>query len=449
MGWTGEPSATTKTVRRAPSRGGLRLLVMADGDVTAHELPERGEVTIGRAPTALVRVQHESISRLHAAIAIGDALTIEDRGSRNGVYVRGERIPVNQPIAITPAELVELGAVAITVQHVYDRRSQGARKAVDDENAALVVRDPAMRELYALVQRVASSSIPVLVVGETGVGKEVIAAELHRRSSRADRPYLRINCAALPEQLLESELFGHEKGAFTGAASAKPGLFEVAHGGTILLDEVAEIPVAMQAKLLRALDEHKVMRVGAVTATPFDARFVAATNRDLNAEIARGTFREDLFFRLAAVTIAIPPLRDRPDEIVPLALAVAGEAWRRDGRSGRPKLTSAAIDALRRHRWPGNVRELRNVVERAIVVCDGDTIDSEHVQLVAARQELVPASGDMPLRDEARALERRRILDALDRCAGNQSAAARLLGMPRRTLVTRLGEYGLPRPRKK
>ncbi len=307
-----------------------------------------------------------------------------------------------------------------------------------------------MQALHALADRVAMGDINVLLLGETGVGKEVLSSRLHAASARAQKPFVRLNCAAMPEALLESELFGHERGAFTGAVSAKPGLLHVAHGGTVLLDEVGDMPRAVQAKLLRVIDERCVLPIGGTTPRSIDVRFLSATNTNLNADVAAGRFRQDLYYRLAAVTLRVPPLRERLDELPELASLFASKAAERGERSP-PKITEPALDRLLAHSWPGNIRELKNVIERAELLRACDSIDAEDLAF-----ELTPpaeaAGGAAPnsgvLRQQLSDIERERIKDALASCAGNQSAAARLLGMPRATLVKRLIAFGLPRPRK-
>ena len=360
-------------------------------------------------------------------------------------------------------------------------------EAPEPEGQPIVLEDPAMKQLVQLVGRVAATPIHVLLLGETGVGKEVFAEKLHRLSARAPRPLVRLNCGALPESLLESELFGHERGAFTGAVRAKLGLLETAQGGTVFLDEVGEMPASAQVKLLRVIEEQQVLRVGGLRPQPIDVRFVAASNRDLEAEVARGTFRQDLFFRLNGITLIIPPLRERVVEIEPLARAFLSHACRRFRHPTEPGITPEALLLLESYGWPGNVRELRNVIERAVVLCADGPIRPEHLPVDKMRTmvlaalapggdprpagaratgpsggiptiPLPPAKGAQPagdggspggdLRAETEAHERRRILEALEYCAGNQTKAAELLGMPRRTLVKRLEEYQLPRPRK-
>jgi transcriptional regulator with PAS, ATPase and Fis domain len=245
------------------------------------------------------------------------------------------------------------------------------------------------------------------------------------------------NCAAFSEALLESELFGHERGAFTGAVHEKTGLLESAPGGTIFLDEIGEMPLALQAKLLRVLEEKKVTRVGALAARPIDVRFVAATNRDLEAEVDHGAFRRDLYYRLSAFTIAIPPLRERVGEIAPLARGFVEEAAVRAHRRV-PELSAEAIATLEAMPWPGNVRELRNTIDRALVLATGDLIEACHLGEELAPAKLAPEPAD----------ERERIRRALEQCAGNQTKAARVLGIARGTLIARMEQYGLPRPKK-
>jgi two-component system response regulator AtoC len=322
----------------------------------------------------------------------------------------------------------------------------------------------ALDRLRPIVERVSGGSIPVLVVGETGVGKDLLATSIHALSPRARKPFVCINCAALPDSLLESELFGFERGAFTGAVTAKPGLFESAEGGTVFLDEVGEMPLALQAKLLRVLDQHEVTRVGALTPRRIDVRFVAATNRDLEAQVKAGAFREDLYYRLNAVVIVVPPLRERVVEIAPLAAHFAAEAARALGRVEVPTFDPEATALLERYPWPGNVRELRNVGERAVLVCEaGSAIGVSHLpqekmgrvlpapdsQTWRARMAPAPAAAQtVPPVPVAAEDGRARVIAALERCHGNQTHAAKMLGVSRRTLITKMERYDLPRPRK-
>jgi DNA-binding NtrC family response regulator len=287
----------------------------------------------------------------------------------------------------------------------------------------------------------------VLLLGETGVGKEVLARQLHERSPRARGPFVELNCAALAPSLLEAELFGHEKSAFTGATQARAGLLEAGDGGTVFLDEIGELPMAVQVKLLRVLEDRKVLRIGSRTPRTLDVRFVAATNRDLEAEVARGSFRQDLYFRLNGVAFVIPPLRDRAVEIAPLAERFLAAASRMLERSPPLRLSREALGYLEHYRWPGNVRELRNVIERAAVLSTTDEIAPADLPGPLTGAALPPAPATAPGPAVALTGERRQILYALEQCAGNQTRAAKLLGISLRTLVHRLDKHKIARPR--
>jgi DNA-binding NtrC family response regulator len=332
----------------------------------------------------------------------------------------------------------------------------GAAGASDD---ALIAVDPRTQRTLELCARVAPTPLTVLLLGETGVGKEVIAREIHRRSRRAAGPFVAVNCAALPETLLESELFGHERGAFTGASRKKEGYFERSIGGTLLLDEIGDLGPDLQAKLLRAIENKKISRVGGTEEIDVDVRLVAATHHDLEAASRAGTFRQDLWFRLSTFVIAIAPLRERPADVEPLAERFLGEIAAEIG-AGKPVLSAESRAALRAHDWPGNVRELRNVVERAIVLADGGTIGIEHLPAwaeeawaAAAGEETAPVAlplagaGAVAGTDRITALERTAIIEALATCGGNQTRAAQLLGLSRRALIYRMEKHGLkPKP---
>jgi DNA-binding NtrC family response regulator len=331
-----------------------------------------------------------------------------------------------------------LAAAARPLQHL---------PATEHVGEDVIVRSPAVVQLYRTLVQVAAGRISVLLLGETGAGKEVVARALHRSSPRREGPFVRLNCAALSPTLLESELFGHEKGAFTGAMRAKPGLLETAVGGTVFLDEVGELPLDTQVKLLRVIEEREVLRVGGLQPRSIDVRFVAATNRDLDAAVARGAFREDLYFRLAGVTLVIPPLRDRPEELSPLAEAFVCEAAREIGVRA-PALSEPALALMRQYGWPGNVRELRNVMERAVLLCGGGVVEPAHLPLDKMRVGAITAPAVAPAPPSGADAERERIVAALARCGGSQTRAAELLGISRRTLTKRLTRYDLPRPRK-
>jgi two-component system, NtrC family, response regulator AtoC len=347
----------------------------------------------------------------------------------------------------------------VDVEHFDWTRAPSSDLGSTADLPPLLDDDPVASERMldgATLERIASSAISVIILGETGVGKEVMARRLHRLSLRRDAPFVCLNCAAFTETLLESELFGFERGAFTGAVQSKPGLLESAEGGTAFLDEIGEMPMAVQAKLLRVLEQREVLRIGALKPRPIDVRFLSATNRDLEADIEAGRFRRDLYFRLHGISVHLRPLRERVHEIEPLARSFLAEACTRSGRAVPPDIAPAALALLKRYAWPGNVRELRNVMERAAVLCERDTIGLEHLP----REKMAPVVelGRVPSGHEVEALaalygsdperERTRILDALTECKGNQTRAAKRLGISRRTLVTKLGQHDLPRPRK-
>ncbi len=326
----------------------------------------------------------------------------------------------------------------------------------------------AMDEVRALIAQSAVGEVSVLITGETGVGKELCAESIHRLSARAAKPFVKLNCSAIVESLIESELFGHERGAFTGATSSRPGLFEAGDGGTVFLDEIGELPLAIQSKLLRVLEERVVRRVGATTGKTLDVRFICATNRVLAEEVERGTFRRDLYYRINGVTISIPPLRERRPEIVGLAKAFARRVR---GGASSVVLGPEVIAALEQHQWAGNIRELKNTIERAALLSSGGAIRPTHLALEStsssrsSRIDLTttnpverisspdfessrPTVDQQSLATAVAELERQRILDTLNQCGGNQTRAARRLGISRNTLLNRLDSYGLPRPRK-
>jgi two-component system, NtrC family, response regulator AtoC len=350
--------------------------------------------------------------------------------------------------------------------HPPSTPSATSEKRARVNGAGIVVSDPQMLSLHQLIEQVAGSQLGVLLLGETGVGKEVFARAVHRASNRSAGPFVELNCAALTETLLESELFGHEKGAFTHATSAKLGLIETADNGTLFLDEIGDMPLSTQAKLLRVIEDAQLRRVGGLKSRTIDVRFVAATNIDLEARIEAGTFRRDLYYRLNGVTLMIPPLRERLTELEPLASLFVEQTWHRSGPP--PKLADDTLDLLMSYRWPGNIRELKYMIQRAVLVCGNGPIMPEHLPdkvraLVSAITTPPPSTefepgptGEPPTNVEAQAYPSRpsgesehEIIDALNRTNGNQTAAARLLGISRRTLVNRLNAYkDIERPRK-
>jgi len=321
----------------------------------------------------------------------------------------------------------------------------------------IIGRSESMKEIFAVIDRVAATPSTVLITGESGTGKELIARALHENSNRKDTPYIRVNCAAIPPTLIESELFGYEKGAFTGAESQKPGRFELADGGTLFLDEIGEISMEMQVKLLRAIQEGEFERVGGVTTTRVSVRLITATNQDLRQRIAESLFREDLFYRLNVVHIHLPPLRDRQEDVPLLIDHFLSKYNERLGKSV-DRVDAEAVSLLTKYDWPGNIRELENVVERCVLFCDEDEIGIKHLPPdVSGAQINTPSSGDFAipedllaeggLKDQVRAatasLERQLIIRALDQTGRNVTRAAQLLKISRKSLQIKMKEFGL------
>ncbi len=315
----------------------------------------------------------------------------------------------------------------------------------------IVGEDPSLRRVLASLQRAAATDTTVLIEGESGTGKELFARTLHAFSPRSGDPFVAINCAAIPETLLESELFGHEKGAFTGAVARKPGKFEMAHRGTLFLDEIGDLPLALQAKILRALEERRFERLGGTSSIQVDVRLVAATNRGLKAAVAARRFREDLYFRLSVFPIQIPPLRDRRNDIALLTRHFV-DRFCRELKKKPMAVSPAALESLQQYAWPGNVRELQNCIERAVILADGDTLQPRHLNLsFAATQEehaadpwdQIDLSGSMTdaVRRATAEVERRKIVEALRESGNNKPRAAELLQVSYKTFLGKLKEH--------
>jgi two-component system response regulator AtoC len=576
----------------------FHLLIMGPDLFLAQALPKNGNLTIGRADNADIRITDPLASRLHARLHVTEGLfEIEDIDSINRTKVRDVALAHGERVAVLPGEAVTIGSTILMVQetraaarnrrvwphthfearieeecaHAGETRTPFAiiRLSVDGNQPAgtvadtispalrtsdmlalygptdyeiflpgtppdlgsainrnlierlraqsivartgiachprdgqtpealvarsserlrgietsapvdgVVVEDPRMQRVYGLARSAARGAISVIILGETGVGKDVMAQEIHRMSPRAKAPFVAINCAAVSEGLLESELFGHEKGAFTGATEAKAGLLETAPGGTVFLDEIGDMPPKLQATLLRVIQTKQVQRVGSVKTRPIDVRFIAATHRNLEAEIAAGRFRQDLYYRLNGITLHIPPLRERRSEILPLVRSFAAQFAREAGEKATPEISPDAARLLEAYSWRGNVREVRNVVERALLLCEGHEILPEHLPVESMAANAIsfapagapapqappaPASGFVPAdaaqphggggRPTAPAggvvdEEKERILRVWAEHGYNQTQAAKALGMARSTLIARLEAYGVPRPRK-
>jgi DNA-binding NtrC family response regulator len=442
--------------------GRVYLLVRAGAEPPrVLELGDGGEVTLGRTAEATVFLDDPAVSRRHARIARrGLSVSVEDLGSRNGTLV-GSALLRGASRSLVGGEVIKAGPaeIVVAVAAVAGAPTDAGPRPEVPALPGVIVADEAMVKVFHVVRRLAQVSTTVLIHGETGSGKEVVAEHLHLQSKRAEGPFVRLNCASLPEALLESELFGHEKASFTGADKRKIGYLEAASGGTLFLDEIGEIPLAMQAKLLRALESRRVIRVGGTQEIPLDVRLLCATHRDLPAEIAAGRFRQDFYYRISTFVLEVPPLRERRAEIALLAEQFARE----QGAVVAPD----ALAALLGHAFPGNVRELKNAVEHALVLAEGGVIHAEHLPAAITRparasaMRVAPGEGpgapplaswaasDVlatgPIREEIEGLERQRIEEALRAERGNQTRAAKRLGMSRRALIYKLDKYGIER----
>lgn len=478
-----QPLGVVPFAQQADTHATWELVIYERHNRRTFRLPDKGVVTIGRGGQSEIRLEHNSVSRQHLRLHLPE-LAVEDLGSRNGTWLvesdnvniglvmeRGlddeQRLTPHVRREFSPGAVLKLGEVVAQVQRLAPVAHTMPVGPAEDEDDNPVVADPAMIQLYELVERTAATLLPLLILGETGVGKDVLAAKVHRASPRSSGPFVRVNCGALSESLLESELFGHQRGAFTGASEAKPGLFELGNNGTVFLDEIGELPLRTQVKLLHVLETGEVTRVGGTKAQRIDVRFIAATNRELAKDVQAGTFRKDLYFRINTLCLKINPLRERKADIVPLVRYFLRKTCLTTG-SPEPEISPEAEAHLLGYGWPGNVRELKNAVERARLLCghgpllpehfptereltnpapslNGLWLDNDMPTTVTTRRSLVqgPPSSPVAASDEQAA-----ILEALNTCGGNQTRAAELLGISRRTLVNRLNELNLPRPRK-
>jgi len=425
------------------------LLKQAGYQARAVPSAERALEEVGRAPTDLVVTDvrmpgMDGIALLSALVKSIPDLPVIVLSAHGTVPMAVEAMKHGaKEFMLKPFDREE---VIATIERTLSASATRASSPPEVPAASRLVGDSArMQELREMLARAARSNATVMLRGESGSGKEVAAREIHEQSARKNGPFVAVHCAALPESLLESELFGYEKGAFTGATKRKPGRVELADGGTLFLDEIGDVSLPVQVKLLRLLQEREFQALGSTTVQKADVRFVAATHRDLEAMVKAGDFREDLFYRLNVVPVWIPPLRDRASDIAVLAQKFCGEAASRNGVT-LPKLCEDAVLSLASRPWPGNVRELQSCVERLVVFADGGEIHAADVE--RDLQRVRPAGG--PQQETAASLgerreeaERRAVQEALARAGGNRTLAARLLGVSRRTLYNKLAELGI------
>ncbi len=440
-----EPAAPISRVLLIVERAGT------DAASDVIDLYEGAGLSIGRVvgPNTLV-IDDPRVSRQHARVWLdAGVLRVEDLGGRNGTIVN-DRLLMAGRLRIEGGDCIKIAHTTITIGAFRAREPlPEAQDHITDAtpSAGVIVAEPSMKQVFALAQRLSRLPTTVLLLGESGSGKQIVAEAIAHGGNRSGAPFIRVNCAALPEQLVESALFGHEKGAFTGADRRHIGFFEAAANGTLFLDEVGELPPPAQAKLLTALESHMIMRVGDTREIPVHARVVAATNRDLWQEVKHGRFREDLFFRLSAFTLEVPPLRTRPQEVRLLA-EVFVKQLAKAAATPTPVIAPDAHAMLKSHSWPGNVRELRNAMEYAFVVATEGVIHAHHLPANVTNKASGVAGTSTPsgaLPDSMDDLERRSIEAAMTSERGNQTRAALRLGISRRALIHKLDKHGLSR----
>jgi DNA-binding NtrC family response regulator len=421
------------------TKGGIFLAISGPDRGEQVKLTEGRSVSFGSAPDCEMVLSDKTVSRRHLMAELsGDTVMLKDQGSTNGTFIQGSRF---KEIAIGFGAEFKLGRTVI--KYLPEEEIVEPEPSVESAFGHLIGGDTKMRQMFKLMQDVSATDATVLIEGETGTGKELIAEEIHNHSPRRDGPFVVFDCGSVPRELIESALFGHVKGSFTGAITDRRGAFADAHGGTIFLDEIGEMAIDLQPSLLRVLDKRAVRKVGSNSYEKIDVRVVAATNRDLRQEVAKKSFREDLYYRLAVIRLSVPPLRERGTDI-PLLIDFFINHF---SPNGRPlKVSPEDLNNLRRHSWPGNVRELRNSIERACLLARGDYINLED----ALHEDAAPALGirtDLPFKEAKGQLvekfERQYIEDLMRRHKMNLSAAAREAQIDRKHLRELMRKYDL------
>jgi DNA-binding NtrC family response regulator len=408
---------------------GKAVLRITEGTGKGKSVEITSSLTIGSRPDSDLRLEDPTVSRKHAEISrTAEGFLLQDTGSTNGTFLNGVRV---DRAYLRDGAVVTVGETSM----VYSTGEDGALRGeqVPSIFGQMVAVSEPMLKSFALLEGLAASDITVLVEGETGTGKELAARAVHDRSPRAGRPFVIFDCSTVPGQLMESELFGHTKGAFTGASEARPGAVEEAEGGTLFLDEIGDLPLDLQPKLLRLLDLKEFKRVGTSDRKIADVRFVAATNVDLEDQVRRDLFRRDLYFRISAAKVTLLPLRERPKDIPALARHFLGTLSREQNRS--LALKKDALGAMSKHPWPGNVREVKNLLETAVALCRSDTISAADLPFQVADSQ-ASAGGSLA------GAEEQAIKDALEKAAGNRRKAARMLGIAPSTLYAKMKKYG-------
>lgn len=424
-------------------------LVVLEGDDTGKELTvDRGTVTIGNHKDSDLALQDETVSRNHAEIKkTKEGYLLKDLGSTNGTFADSLRV---REIFLQPGAVIRFGKTKVKFipQDEKIEIYPSKRESFGD----IVGKSLELRKTYGIMEKVAPTNVTVIISGDTGTGKELVAKAIHASSKRVNRPFVVFDCSAVQENLIESELFGHEKGSFTGATSTRQGAFEMANGGTIFLDELGELSMDMQPKLLRALEQGEIKRVGADVPRKVDVRVLAATNRNLKKQVKEGLFREDLYFRISVVQLHLPPLRKRLDDL-PMLIDHFIDLNNKSGERGRKiqGLTSAAMQVMRDYRWPGNVRELKNVIDRTASLCEKDIIDVNDLPEYLRDASVVTTSprirGDKPFKEAKEewleSFEKDYLIDLLKRNNLNISKAAKQAGIDRKSVQRLLKKYDL------
>ena len=421
---------TRRITGKDDDQKGRAVLRITEGSGKGTSVEITSTLTIGSRPDSDLRLEDPTVSRKHAEISrTAEGFLLQDLGSTNGTSLNGVRV---DRAYLRDGAVVTVGETSMAFSTGEDSVMKGDQ--APSTFGQMVAVSESMLKAFALLEGLAASNITVLIEGETGTGKELAARAVHDRSPRAERPFVIFDCSTVPGQLMESELFGHAKGAFTGASEARPGAVEEAEGGTLFLDEIGELPLDLQPKLLRLLDLKEFKRVGTSDRKVADVRFVAATNLDLEDQVSRDLFRRDLYFRISAAKVTLLPLRERPGDILALARHFMGILNQDQGRS--MALKKDALGALTKHSWPGNIREMKNLLETAAALCPGDAISAANLPFQAAGSK---ASGDGSLAGA----EEEAIRDALDKAGGNKRKAARLLGIAPSTLYAKMEKFGL------
>ncbi len=443
-------------VEEAPDVVSLRKcqLVVADGSDRGKKVTLSRNVTkLGKRDTNDLILSDKAVSRLHCEIEYtADSFLLRDMGSTNGTFLNGSKV---KEAYLAPGDLIKIGNTSIEFV-AFDEKVK-IEPSAHNSFGAMVGKSLKMRQIFAILEKISPSQATVIIGGETGTGKDLVAQAIHEHSQRKDKPFVVFDCSAVAPNLIESELFGHERGAFTGAVKARRGAFEAAHTGTLFLDEIGELPLDLQPKLLRALEQREVKRVGSNVPVKTDVRVVCASNKNLKEEISEGRFREDLYYRLSVVKITLPPLRERSEDIEPIVEALLARGafnQQADGSLKVTKVDDEAIKVLQRYSWPGNVRELANVIERASSFVEGDTITRAHLDFIFAEMEhgeemteRMQIDASVPFKDAKQQIveefEKKYLVDLLEQHGHNLSKASREAKIDRKHLRNLCKKYGI------